>query len=88
MKQKEYLKLFKALANKRRLEILKYLNGRKMASVGDIAEHLKLSLPSTSKHLNILYSADLLEKEQHRLSIYYRLSSEMLPIAHHVISDF
>ena len=59
---KDLEKLCKALANRRRLAILKYLNGRTKASVGDIA-----------KHLRILAACDLVEHEQQSLYVFYSL---------------
>jgi len=69
---KEIEKQMKALANGRRLAILKYLKKEKGANVGDIAEQIKLSFKATSKHLGILYAVGILEKDQRELSIYYR----------------
>lgn len=62
---------FKALANRKRLEILAYLYKIKSASVGDIAGHIRLSIKSTSKHLLVLYHANFLERERaHGLTLY------------------
>ncbi|MBI2020881.1 winged helix-turn-helix transcriptional regulator [Candidatus Giovannonibacteria bacterium] len=64
-------KSFKALANKKRIEILLFLRKVKSASVGEISEEISISLKSTSKHLLILYGADFVEKERvHGLTIY------------------
>ena len=49
---------YKALANRRRLAILKYLKYHNKASVGDIAKEIKLRIKSTSKHLRILSAVD------------------------------
>lgn len=68
---KKIEKTFKALANKKRLEILSFLSKNKSASVGELAEKIKTSVKSTSKHLLALYHADFLEKERvHSLTIY------------------
>lgn len=56
-------RILKALANKRRLAIIQYLGQEKEATVGDIAEHIKLSFKATSKHLGILANVDIVEKE-------------------------
>ncbi len=64
-------KVFKALANKKRLEILVFIAQIKSASMGEIADEIKTSIKSTSKHLLVLYNADFLEKERvHGLTIY------------------
>ena len=70
---KEIEKILKAVANKRRLAILKYIKSKKEASVGDIAGAIKLSFKSTSRHLVLLTSADILEKEQRSLNSFYSL---------------
>ncbi len=79
-------KQLKALANRRRLAILKYLKKVRQAPVGEIAGEINLSVKATSKHLNILAAADILEREQRSLSVFYRLSSDPSPTAKQVIS--
>ncbi len=76
----------KALANRRRLAILKYLKNVRQAPVGEIAGEINLSVKATSKHLNILAAADILEREQRSLSVFYCLSSDPSPTAKQVIS--
>ena len=88
MNTKEVERTLKALANKRRLEIVKFLRKAKEASVGDIADAIKLSFRATSKHLSVLYSADIVEKEQRSLQMWYRLSPNLNPIAKHISSLF
>ena len=67
-------KILKVLANRRRLAIIKYLKKVKEAKVGDIAEEIKLSFKATSKHLSLLFSADIVDKEQRSLQIWYKIS--------------
>lgn len=55
----EFEKIFKAVANKRRLQILLFLKLEKEATVGAIAEHIRLSVKSTSRHLSVLYLAGI-----------------------------
>ncbi|HLC99836.1 hypothetical protein A2841_00085 [Candidatus Kaiserbacteria bacterium RIFCSPHIGHO2_01_FULL_48_10] len=83
---KELEKQLKALANKRRLAILKLLKSKQRLSVGDISDAIKLSFKATSKHLLILYSAGLLEKEQVNLTVLYRLSGDLPSGIRHVVS--
>jgi len=71
---KDLEKILKALANRRRLSILKLLKNQREASVGDIADNIRLSFKATSKHLNILAHEDLLDREQRSLTVYYRLN--------------
>jgi len=77
---KEIEKNLKALANKRRLAILKFLNVTANASVGQVAKEIKLSFKATSKHLGILHSANILEREQVSLQMYYTIIKPLPPL--------
>lgn len=83
---KDLERTLKALANKRRLAILKYLKRNQSASVGDIAEEIDLSFRATSKHLGVLSAADIVEREQQSLLVFYRIASEQKPAAKYTIS--
>ncbi|OHB10929.1 MAG: hypothetical protein A3G05_02210 [Candidatus Zambryskibacteria bacterium RIFCSPLOWO2_12_FULL_45_14] len=80
MKERELERILKALANKRRLAIIKLLKKKGEKTVGDIAEEIKLSFTATSKHLGVLYATNIVEKEQRSLQMFYKL----LPQLHHV----
>ncbi|OGF62625.1 hypothetical protein A2662_03755 [Candidatus Giovannonibacteria bacterium RIFCSPHIGHO2_01_FULL_45_33] len=77
----------KALANKRRLAILEFLKKVEEAPVGDIAEEINLSFKATSKHLSILFSADIVEREQRSLQMWYSISTAQ-PAASKTIVQF
>jgi DNA-binding transcriptional ArsR family regulator len=79
-------KILKALANRRRLKILKYLKGGKKASVTELSDHLKITLKATSKHLTVLKGVDLVESEQVSLAIFYCLSSSLPKIVADILS--
>ncbi|OGN29941.1 MAG: hypothetical protein A3A33_01295 [Candidatus Yanofskybacteria bacterium RIFCSPLOWO2_01_FULL_49_25] len=83
---KELERCLKALANKRRLAIVKLLRTRKEATVGEIAAAIKLSFKATSRHLAVLKSADIVEHEQRSISYYYRLASTQHPATKSIIS--
>lgn len=74
----------KALANKRRMNIIRYLSRKKEATVGDIAKNIKLSFKSTSRHLTILYAADLVEREQRSLQIFYSIQAKPHPLVKYI----
>ena len=84
---KELEKTLKALANRRRLAILTHLKGRKEATVGDIAAAIKLSFRATSKHLGILAAAEIVEREQRSLNVYYRLAAPQKPLVRSVLNQ-
>lgn len=86
MNMKKLERTLKALANGRRLNILKYLKKEKEMSVGDISDKINLSFKSTSKHLSILFSADIVEKEQINLQVFYRISENLEPTTKYIIS--
>jgi DNA-binding transcriptional ArsR family regulator len=83
---KDSERILKALANKRRLAIVRYLRNHREASVAEIAEAIRLSFRATSKHLIILSAADILEKEQRSLHMFYSLASDIPKLASQVIS--
>ncbi|MBI3259423.1 MAG: winged helix-turn-helix transcriptional regulator [Ignavibacteriae bacterium] len=79
-------KTLKALANRRRLLILKSLKQNREASVAEIASEISLSFKATSKHLGILSGADIIEREQRGLQMFYRLSRDQESAVKHIIS--
>lgn len=74
---KELEKILKALANKRRIEILRYIRSRREATVGDIADEVGLSFKGVSKNLRVLYAAGILEREQSGLQVVYQISGSL-----------
>lgn len=79
-------KILKALANRRRLAILKYLKDNKEAPVAEIADEISLSFKATSKHLGVLSAIDIVEREQRSSQMFYRLSAEQKPLVKYIIS--
>ena len=66
-------RVLKALANKRRLLILLFLDTKGASSVGNISEHIHLSFAATSRHLRVLAHADIVESEQVNTTVNYYL---------------
>lgn len=77
-------KVFKGLANRRRLAIIRFLSQKKEATVGDIAECIHLSFKATSKHLAILRQIDIVDSRQQSLNVYYRLSNSLPSVVKNV----
>ena len=73
MNYKDAEKKYKALANKRRLEIISFLAKESKANVGQIAEQIKLSFNATSRHLQVLKNVGFVESEQINLEQHYYL---------------
>ena len=76
----------KAVANRRRLGILKYLKAQGKAPVAEIAAEIDLSFKATSKHLSVLAAADIVEKDQVGLQMFYRISAIQTPAIKSIIS--
>ena len=79
-------KTLKALSNRRRLAIIKYLKESQPAPVGNIAENINLSFKATSKHLGVLSAVDVVEKEQKSSQVFYGLAANQNSAAKHIIS--
>lgn len=79
-------KNLKAVANRRRLAIIKYLKENREATVGDIAGAIRLSFKATSKHLGILSAVDIVDKDQRGLQMYYQLNKVTDPMLRSLIS--
>lgn len=79
-------RILKALGNKRRLATVRFIKKEKEAAVGEIADEINLSMKATSKHLGILFGADILEREQRGLQGFYRLSDHLSELTRRIIS--
>ena len=79
-------KILKALANRRRLAILKYLKENKEAPVTKIADEINLSFKATSKHLGVLSAIDIIEREQRSSQMFYSLSAKQKSSVKFIIS--
>ncbi len=83
---KDFEKILKALANRRRLQIIRYLKDKKRAPVTNVSAHLKLSFKSTSKHLAVLFGAGIVDKEQENLSMFYFIPDSLPKLASRIIN--
>jgi DNA-binding transcriptional ArsR family regulator len=78
-------KILKALANRRRLQIIKLLLNNKWFTVTDIACEIGLSVKATSQHLAILLRAEVLENEKKSLYVYYKINSDLPALAKSIL---
>lgn len=78
-------KLLKALGNRRRLAIIKYLMKEREANVANISENINLSFKSTSRHLSVLKQLDILDSRQQNLNVFYQLSDTKPKIVQEII---
>jgi DNA-binding transcriptional ArsR family regulator len=77
-------RVFRALADPTRRQILQELKAGEMAA-GEIASRFTISGPSISRHLSILKSADLVSERRDANRILYRLEPEEIANA---VGDF
>lgn len=70
-------KLFKALNDDTRRQILDYLRNGDMTA-GEIAEQFNISKPSISHHLDILKQAELVESYREGQFIHYSLNTTVM----------
>ncbi len=82
--KKELEKIFKALGNSKRLEIISLLSKNKRLSVGEIAYEISLSFRSVSKHLAVLTKAGITENSRGGMSVYYEVARS----ARHPLREF
>lgn len=70
-------KAFRALASNPRRRILNHLAGGPM-TVGEIAEHFDMALPSISKHLAVLHEAGLVHQQKRGQQVIYSIAADNL----------
>ena len=75
-------RVLKALANRRRLTIIKFLALKGPQSVGDISSEIHLSFAATSRHLLQLANANVVEFEQKNTTVFYVLSRTRHSLVH------
>lgn len=81
------IKVFKALGDETRREILKLLNEEDM-SAGDIASHFNMSKPAISKHLSILKEAELITSEKKGQFLIYSINLSVIQEVMSYFMDF
>jgi len=85
MTDKELEKLHKALANRRRVALMRYLHTKKDADLATLSGHLKLGYKSTSKHLIQLAAAGMVDKDTRSGIVYFSLSKTIPTLAAHTL---
>lgn len=77
MEEYDLVKIFKALADKTRQDILELLGEAEM-NVSDICSEFNTSQPTISHHLNILKNCDLVDYRKSGKNIYYYVRQEVV----------
>jgi ArsR family transcriptional regulator len=74
----KYEDKFKAIADKKRLQIMNILTQKGEMCVGDLAEHVNMPQSKLSYHLKILLDANIIKKDSRGTWCYYHLNLEEL----------
>lgn len=75
--RRQMTKVFKALSDGTRQEILRLLEGNQH-TVGEIVRNFHLSQPTISRHLSVLKEADLVVDQRQGQHVIYRLNQPAL----------
>ncbi len=70
---KNFEKIFRSLANRRRLEIVKLLMSKKELTVQEIAQEIKIALYSASRHMIQLRNSDFLDRRREGKYNFYHI---------------
>ena len=70
------VKVFKALANQKRLNILRLLMGDGELPVSVISKRLRISFTSASKNLLKLENVGLIKRREDNIWIYYEINQD------------
>lgn len=77
MDEYDLVKIFKALADKTRQDIMELLAEEEM-NVTDICSEFDISQPTVSHHLHILKNCDLVDTRKEGKNIYYYVRQEIV----------
>lgn len=79
----------KAISEPQRMKMIKILgsNPENSVSVSDVAAILGISQPAATKHLKILYDADIIERKRIGTSVYYSLNIKTIE-DYHKLMDY
>jgi len=76
-----------ALSDQQRIKMMKIMgsNPADTVSVSDIARLLGISQPAATKHLQLLYRADLIDRKRIGTSVFYSLNIETINEYHRLL---
>ena len=81
-------KLFKALADPTRVQLLGLLRGKPGGECGyDMTGPLGISQPSVSYHVKVLHEAGLVARERRGSWVFYRICEERLAEIHRLVGS-
>jgi len=71
-------KVFTALANPTRRQLLRVLQRRGECTAGELAEQVDVSKPTLSHHLAALHEAGLVDRERRGSFVHYRVNQSVV----------
>jgi len=74
---REKARIFKALSEERRLEILRYLSNKEFC-VGDVAQNFNMSASVASHHLKVLESVHLIIRRKEGKNVIFKVNIKLL----------
>lgn len=79
----------KAISEPQRMKMIKILGSaaENSVTVSDIAAILGISQPAATKHLKILYAANLIERKRIGTSVFYSLNDETI-VDYRMLMDY
>ena len=85
---KEWTKMFKALGNETRLQIMRLLSIERELPVHAISARVNRGVKGVSKHLSILANIGFLQSHGKLGSVYYYLHPKLRKEVRHIITNF
>ncbi|MDR5659511.1 metalloregulator ArsR/SmtB family transcription factor [Serpentinicella sp. ANB-PHB4] len=83
---KEYVEIFKALADENRLKILQIISGAEHCAC-DIQDQLNLTQPTISHHMKVLQQVGVVNVRKSGRWMHYSINKEKLALVWHFIND-
>ena len=78
MDKQEYIKIFRALANEERIDIILKLFKEGELCASDIEKSFFMEQSTTSHHLNYLKNVGVLDSRKQGRNVYYKVNKENL----------
>ncbi|MFH1509111.1 MAG: metalloregulator ArsR/SmtB family transcription factor [bacterium] len=79
-------KFLKALGNKKRLQIVKFLKSENEANISKICQEIRISYKATANHLAKMKALDIIGARRSGYNVYYFLIKPSKSIAKEIIS--
>lgn len=85
---KHWTRLFKGLGNVSRLRIIALLEKEREMPVGDIASNIHVSVKGTSKHVLILHTLGILDRNGRSGQVFYSIRRDLPTSVRSILDKF